>query len=96
MVKVALDLLAFDLVDVGVCHGQDAAPVLVAVCQLWVGDIEDLVLEGEIVGYSLVAINVEACLGLLNRCFHVRHLEDRAAIALGVEEMEEKRPGALH
>lgn len=80
VLEVSLDLLAIHIVDIHICDGQHSAPMLVAVSQLGVFRVENSIEEGEVVGDSLVAINMEAILCLNDRCSEVRHVEvERAA-----------------
>lgn len=75
VLEVLLDLLAIHVVDIEICDGQNTIPAFVAVGQLRVLRVKDTVEEGELVRYLLVAIHVEAILGLGDGSCKVRHVE---------------------
>ena len=82
--KVLLDLLSVYIVYIQVCDSQHSAPMFVALSQLWVPWVEDAVQESEVVGDLLVPVDMEAVLGLQNRCSEVRHVEGVRILICGV------------
>lgn len=80
--EILFHLFAIDVVDVQVGDCKASTPLLVAVGEIVVLDIENSIDEGEIVLDLLVALNVKANMasrifGLRDRCFHIRHFEGR-------------------
>ena len=81
--EVSFDLVTVHIVHVQVGDSQHTAPALVAFSQLGIFRVEDAIQEGEVVGYFLIAINVETILGLQDRCSEVRHVEVVRLLRLG-------------
>lgn len=75
MFEIGFDLVTVHVVHVQVGDGQHTAPAFVAFGKLRVLWVEYAVEESEVVGYLLVAVNMESILGLQNRCSKVRHVE---------------------
>lgn len=90
LIKVSLQLLAVDIEDVLVHDSQATAPFTVAVCQLWLGWVENIVDEGEIVLDLLVAFDVETLGRLGDGGFHVGHFGLMGKVIVEEEEEEEE------
>ena len=59
MLEVVLHLLAIDVVDILISDSQTSSPLLVAVGEILIVDIEYSINEGEIVFDLLVTLNME-------------------------------------
>lgn len=75
MFKVVFDLVTVYVVHVQIGDSQHTAPAFVAFSKLRVLWVEYTIEESEVVGYLLVAVDVESILGLQDRCSEVRHVE---------------------
>ena len=83
VVKVVLELLAVDVEDVGVHHGQAAVETEELVCKAVVALVKDVLGEAEVVLDLLVALDVETLGGLLDLGRHVRH-DERLVESVGI------------
>lgn len=75
MVAVLLEILSVLLKDVGVHDGQDTSPALVALGEVILLDVKDVVEKGKVVLDLLVSLNVETLGRLRHGGTHVGHVE---------------------
>lgn len=76
MLKILFHLLAINIVDVDIRHGEASLPALVAICEIGVGDVEHAIDKGEVVLDLLVSFDVKTsvarrCLCLFDSGFEV-------------------------
>ena len=64
MLEIVLDLLAVKIVNVEICDCKHSAPWLIAGRQLAILRVKDPVKKREVIGDSLITINMKAALGL--------------------------------
>jgi hypothetical protein len=84
VVEVVLQLLAVDVVNVGVHDSQAAVETLELLCKTIVVLVKDVLGEAEVVLDLLVALNVETVGGLYDLSRHVGH-DERLVESVGFE-----------
>ena len=71
VLEIFFNLFTVHVVHIQVRDSQYSAPALVAFSQLRVLRVENAIKKGEVVGYLLIAIDMESILGLQDRCSEV-------------------------